>query len=159
MEADKDIDKYLEKKGDDVDENTVVILASPDDIASGKAIFTITCVACHKATGGGDVGPNLTDDYWLHGGGIKNIFKTIRYGAVAMPQFQNSYSNIQIAHLASYVKSLKVTNPPIPKAPQVDLYKDAPVITNFSVDSTGNHKKAVRGLSVNRCEVLQNDRK
>ncbi len=150
IKADNDIKDYLVKKGDAVDENTVVLLTSPDDIASGKTIFTITCVACHKATGGGDVGPNLTDDYWLHGGGIKNIFKTIRYGSGAMPQWQNSYSNKQIAQLASYVKSLKGTNPPNPKAPQGDLYKEEPVINKLSADSTGKQNKTVTSASMNR---------
>ena len=41
------------------------------------------CVACHSADGGGLVGPNLTDDNWIHGGGIKNVFKTIKYGVTA----------------------------------------------------------------------------
>jgi cytochrome c oxidase cbb3-type subunit 3 len=70
------------------------------------------------------VGPNLTDDYWMHGGDIKSIFKTIRYGINAMPQWQNSYSNTQIAKVAAYVKSLKGTHPPNPKAPQGELYKE-----------------------------------
>ena len=71
-----DIQEYLKKKGEAVDENTVKLLTG-DDLVAGKAIFEKSCVTCHKATGGGDVGPNLTDDYWLHGGNIADLFKTI----------------------------------------------------------------------------------
>jgi len=126
-QADNDIKAYLAKKGDAVDENTVTILSAPDDLTAGKTIFLTTCVTCHKASGGGDVGPNLTDDYWVNGGNIKSIFKTIRYGINAMPQWQNAYSNKQIAQVASYVKSLTGTNPPNAKAAQGVLFKDEPV--------------------------------
>jgi cytochrome c oxidase cbb3-type subunit 3 len=118
--ADADIQEYLKKKGEAVDENTVKLLTG-DDLVAGKAIFEKSCVTCHKATGGGDVGPNLTDDYWLHGNKIGDVFKTIRYGFNAMPQWQNQYSNKQIAQVASYVKSLHGTNPPGAKAPQGTL--------------------------------------
>ena len=40
----------------------------------------MNCVACHKADGGGGIGPNLTDEYWILGGGIKNVFKTVSEG-------------------------------------------------------------------------------
>jgi cytochrome c oxidase cbb3-type subunit III len=122
--AEIEIKAYLEKKGDAVDENTVTVLTSADDIAAGKTIFLKSCAACHKETGAGDVGPNLTDNYWLHGGDIKSIFKTIRYGINAMPQWQSSYSNKQIAQVAGFVKSLKGTSPANAKAPQGELYNE-----------------------------------
>ena len=134
--AEHEIKEYLAKKGESVDENTVTILSASSDIAAGKAIFISSCVACHKESGGGDVGPNLTDDYWIHGGDIKSVFKTIRYGINAMPQWQNSYSNKQIAQVASYVKALQGTNPPNPKAPQGELYKDEKTPAKPVADST-----------------------
>lgn len=117
-QADMEIREYLKKKGDAVDENTVKLLVSADDLSEGKSIFQKSCASCHKESGGGDVGPNLTDDFWLHGNDIKSVFKTIRYGINAMPQWQNQYSNKQIAQVASYVKSLHGTNPPAAKPPQ-----------------------------------------
>ena len=141
IKADQDIKEYIAKKGDAVDENTVTVLSTPDDLAAGKTIFMTTCIACHTATGGGSVGPNLTDDYWLHGGSIKNIFKTIRYGVNAMPQWQNTYSNKQIAQVASYVKSLRGTNPPNPKAPQGELYKEEAAQAAPVADSAGKANK------------------
>lgn len=118
VNAEQEIKEYLKAKGEAVDENTVTLLTSADDLAAGKTLFVNSCAACHKETGAGDVGPNLTDDYWLHGNDPKSIFKTIRYGVNAMPQWQNAYSNKQIALLMSYVKSLHGTNPANPKAPQ-----------------------------------------
>ena len=115
-------DAYLAAAKDNVDENSVTDLDSKG-AAAGKEIFTKTCVACHLAEGQGSVGPNLTDDYWIHGGKIDEIFKTIKYGYPdkGMQSWQTTFSPIQMQELASYIKSLKGTNPPNAKAPQGDL--------------------------------------
>lgn len=136
--AEMEIKEYLAKKGDAVDENTVKLLTDAQDIAEGKRIFTTSCASCHKENGAGDVGPNLTDDYWLHGNDIKSVFKTIRYGINAMPQWQNQYSNKQIAQVSSYVKSLHGTNPANPKAPQGVLQKEE---ATTAADSASAEKK------------------
>jgi cytochrome c oxidase cbb3-type subunit 3 len=112
------IQEYLKAKGDAVDENTVTLLTGADDIAAGKTVFIKSCATCHTETGAGNVGPNLTDDFWIHGNDLKSIFKTIRYGINAMPQWQNAYSNKQIAQVTSYIKTLHGTKPANPKAPQ-----------------------------------------
>jgi cytochrome c oxidase cbb3-type subunit 3 len=121
--ADEEVKVYLAQKGESVDENTVTVSADAADLAEGKKIYATACVACHKDDGGGMVGPNLTDDYWLHGGDIKSVFKTIKYGINAMPQWQTSYSNKQIAQVSSYVMSLHGTNPPGAKAAEGELFK------------------------------------
>ncbi|PZR29928.1 MAG: hypothetical protein DI535_00030 [Citrobacter freundii] len=134
QKAEMEVREYLKKKGDAVDENTVKLLVSADDLGEGKMIFTKSCASCHKETGAGDVGPNLTDNYWLHGNDIKDVFKTIRYGINAMPQWQNTYSNKQIAQVASYVKSLHGSNPPSPKAPQgIEMKEAAPATDSAKV--------------------------
>ncbi len=117
----------LKKAGNNIDENTVKLLKDPADIAAGKAIFTTICAACHRPDGGGIVGPNLTDDYWLHGGSIKDIFKTIKYGwhDKGMQSWKDNYSPKQIAQIASYIKSIHGTNPPNPKEPQGTLYTES----------------------------------
>lgn len=122
--ADAELQEYVAKKGDAVDENTVTFSTDAGDLAEGKKIFVAACVACHKADGGGLVGPNLTDDNWLHGGDAKSIFKTIKYGINAMPPWQASYSNKQIAQVTSYIRSLKGTNPPDAKAPEGEVYAE-----------------------------------
>lgn len=126
--ADLRVKEYLKKKGDAVDENTVTLLTAAEDISAGKAIFTdpSKCPACHGADGGGNaVGPNLTDDYWIYGGNIKDIFKTIKYGTnKGMRSWKDDLSARQMAQVASYVKSLKGTKPANPKDPQGELYKE-----------------------------------
>jgi cytochrome c oxidase cbb3-type subunit 3 len=122
------IQEYLKLKGESVDENTVALLTNADDVAAGKAIFTdpSKCPTCHMPDGGGNaVGPNLTDEYWLYGGSIKNIFNTIKYGTnKGMRSWKDDLSAKQIAQVASYVKSLKGTKPANPKEPQGELYKE-----------------------------------
>ena len=129
-------DAYLASAKENVDENSVVQLDAAG-AAAGKEIFTKTCVACHLAEGQGSVGPNLTDEYWIHGGGVKDIFKTIKYGFPdkGMQSWQTTYSPVQMQQLATYIRTLKGTNPPNPKAPQGDLYKEVAVITD-STDRT-----------------------
>jgi len=133
--ADEKVKNYLAKKGETIDENTVTVLTDAADLDAGKQIFKASCMACHKENGGGMVGPNLTDDNWLHGGSIKSMFKVIKYGFNAMPQWQTSYSNKQIAQVASYVKSLHGTNPPDAKPAEGTIYKEG---QDEAVDSTAN---------------------
>lgn len=124
-QAEVDKEAYLKQAANSVDENTVKLLTSPADLAAGKAVFQTVCFACHGMNGEGLVGPNLTDNYWLHGGSIQDIFKTIKYGwpDKGMKSWKDDYSPAQIAQIASYVKSLAGTNPPNPKAPQGELVK------------------------------------
>lgn len=143
--ADLEVKEYLKKKGDLVDENTVTLLTSESELAEGKTIFMKSCVACHKEDGRGDVGPNLTDDYWLHGADVKSVFKTIRYGINAMPKWETSYSNKQIAELTSYVKSLRGTNPANAKAPQGVLVSDEAAPAKPAVDSAAVKVSSVAG--------------
>lgn len=114
--------EYLSKAANRVDESTVKLVTDPAVLASGKAIFKQNCAPCHGDNAQGNVGPNLTDDYWLHGGKINDLFKTIKYGVAAkgMPTWEKQLSPKQIADVANYVKSLKGSNPANPKAPQGD---------------------------------------
>ena len=118
---------YLATSSNNVDENTVTLLTDPASVGEGKTLFSQNCIACHLADGGGIVGPNLTDDYWLHGGSIKDVFKSIKYGwqDKGMKSWKDDFSPKQIQELASFVKSLKGTKPAAPKAPQGELYIEA----------------------------------
>ncbi len=99
---------YLVKSGNNIDENNVTLLTDANEIGAGKELFVKNCAPCHLADGGGIVGPNLTDDYWIHGGGIKDIFKTIKYGwqDKGMKSWKDDFSAKQIQELASFIKSL-----------------------------------------------------
>lgn len=92
----------------------VVMLTDEASLAKGKEIFTNACAACHKADGGGIVGPNLTDEYWINGGGIKNVFKLISEGSKNNPSmvaWNKTLESTDIQKVASYVLSLQGTKP------------------------------------------------
>jgi cytochrome c oxidase cbb3-type subunit 3 len=119
-----------------IDENTVTLLKE-GQYEEGKTIFKTACAVCHGNNGQGLVGPNMTDDYWIHGGSVKNIFTTIKYGVLdkGMKSWKDDYSPKQIAQLTSYIKSLRGTNPPDPKAPQGDLYNEVDTASTTTVTS------------------------
>jgi cytochrome c oxidase cbb3-type subunit 3 len=137
-----DVAEYMKTAPDLMDEKTVILLTDPADLASGKAIFTTNCVACHRADAGGQIGPNLTDDHWILGGGIKNLFHTITNGGrdgKGMIAWKGTLKPKEIQAVASYVISLKGSNPKEPKAPDGEIWVDdkAPAITTVAVvDST-----------------------
>jgi cytochrome c oxidase cbb3-type subunit 3 len=115
----------LEKTGTSINAENVTLLTSPADLSTGKSIFETNCVACHRKDAGGLVGPNLTDKYWLHGGGIKNVFHTISEGVPqkGMITWKTQLKPKQIQEVASYVLSLQGSNPPNPKPPQGTIWK------------------------------------
>ena len=143
QQGEEDKAAYLAKSANNVDENTVVYLTDAASIAAGKDMYGKSCVACHLADGGGSVGPNLTDDYWLHGGGIKDIFKSLKYGwqEKGMKSWKDDYSPKQIQEIASFVKSLKGTKPTTPKEAQGDLYVEAGAVIAVADTSAANVKK------------------
>lgn len=116
----------LIKSGAFVNEKTVTLLTDASELESGKAIYDVNCIACHSADGGGIVGPNLTDDYWIHGGGIKNVFKVIKYGVVekGMIAWQTQLSPNQMQEVASYVMSLHGKTPAAPKQPEGKIWEE-----------------------------------
>lgn len=135
-EADKAA--YLAKSANNVDESSVTLLVDGAALAEGKDLFVKNCAACHLADGGGVVGPNLTDDYWLHGGSVKDVFKSIKYGwqDKGMKSWKDDFSPRQMQELASFVKSLKGTHPAAPKEKQGELYIEAASATADSTSVT-----------------------
>jgi cytochrome c oxidase cbb3-type subunit 3 len=90
-------------------------------LARGEKVYMINCVPCHRKDGGGNaIGPNLTDNYWLHGGAVKNVFSTVNDGFVekGMPAWGKTMSQGDVRDVAFFVLSLQGTNPADPKAPQ-----------------------------------------
>ena len=116
----------LLESGAFVNEETVTVLTDEPALESGKAIFEANCVACHASDGGGIVGPNLTDKYWIHGGGIKNIFKVIKYGVVekGMISWQTQLNPLQMQEVSSYVIRMQGTTPAAPKQPEGEIWKE-----------------------------------
>lgn len=118
--------------GSIVDENKLTVLNDASALFSGKEIFTKNCAACHGQKGEGLVGPNLTDDYWIHGGGIKNIYQVIKNGVPekGMISWKSQLNSQSILEVGSFIISLRGTNPPNAKAPQGDLWKEELDLTN-----------------------------
>lgn len=108
-----------------IDETNVEATTDALALAEGKQIFLNTCASCHRKDGGGDIGPNLTDDYWKHGGTVKDIFKTVRHGVQGtnMIAWEGVISPEKMKNVSSYVLTLRGTNPANPKKPEGDLVK------------------------------------
>lgn len=108
-----------------VDIDNLAMLGA-EDIEIGKQLFIRTCASCHANDGGGGAGPNLTDDYWIHGGSLKDIYVMIRdgYPEKAMPAWSNLLNPTQINQVTSFVKSLKGTTPANPKPSQGEMYQE-----------------------------------
>jgi cytochrome c oxidase cbb3-type subunit III len=113
------------------DEDALVAMAADDPTlaATGQSIFASRCAACHAADGGGQVGPNLTDDYALHGSSRAAIVKTIHDGVPekGMLSWKNQLSREQIYAAGLYVYGLRGTTPANPKPPEGDPIVDGPV--------------------------------
>ncbi len=124
-EARTAIEEYKKTAKDLVDINTVEVLTDAADLKAGQSLFETNCVACHKADGGGGIGPNLTDEYWILGGGIKNVFKTISEGGRSgkgMIAWKQNLKPYEMAQVASYVLQFQGTTPAEPKAPEGDIW-------------------------------------
>jgi len=119
-EAEVEKAAYLKKSANNVDENTVTLSSDPAILESGKKTFIASCAACHGPEGQGTVGPNLTDEYWLHGGTVSSIFKSIKYGwpEKGMKSWKDDFSPVQISQLTSFIKSLQGSKPANAKDPQ-----------------------------------------
>ena len=123
--AEEQVKAYLATQADQVDENTVTALTDPQELALGESIFKANCAACHGQLGEGGVGPNLTDPYWIHGGDIKSIFRTIAHGVPekGMIAWNTQLRPADIQRVASYILTLQGTNPPNAKEPEGELFQ------------------------------------
>ena len=111
---------FLAKSGNLIDENNVKLSTDAGVISAGKAVFMQNCIACHLGQGQGSIGPNLTDEYWIRGGTVNNIFKTIKYGVPekGMISWEKTLTPKQTSDVSNFILSLQGSNPPNPKEPQ-----------------------------------------
>ena len=109
----------------DIDEVYDAPMNDQAAIAEAVEIFIGNCAACHREDLGGSIGPNLTDKYWKHGGGINDIYKTVKYGIqnTAMKSWQNEFDNDQIYAISSYIMSKQGSNPENPKDKEGEIYE------------------------------------
>ena len=119
---------------DKIDENNVP-MADAAGIQAGQQMFEANCVACHLKDGGGSVGPNLTDDYWIHKGSLNDIYTTIKIGYPdkGMQAWSTKFNPKEMSQITSYIKTLRGTKPLNAKLPQGDMYDETVAAT--AVDS------------------------
>lgn len=122
--AEASIKAYLASQADMVDETNVVLITDEMDLNLGKTLYEANCSVCHGKAGEGGVGPNFADEYWIHGGGVKDIFKTIKYGVPekGMIAWKSQIKPSDIQKIASYILGFQGTNPPNQKEPQGEKY-------------------------------------
>ena len=110
--------------GEIIDETNVVLATEATQLANGESIFQSSCALCHRNDGGGMVGPDLTDEYWIHGGSLKDIFSIIKYGVIekGMVSWEAALKPEDIRDVSSFIFNLQGTNPPNPKPPQGEVY-------------------------------------
>lgn len=145
--ANLEIAKNTAAAPDDMNIDKVTLLTDAEGLSKGKEIFTNTCAACHKADGGGLVGPNLTDEFWINGGGIKNVFKVISEGSPNNPSmvaWKNTLKPTDIQKIASYILSLQGSKPAGAKAAEGEKWvEEAAPKADAAVTATDSTKTTV----------------
>lgn len=118
--ADVEVKAYLSKMAMNVDETNATVMTEAKDLNEGKTLFQNNCAVCHKDNGAGDIGPNLTDEYWLYTGDIKEIYASIKNGRPnGMPEHASKLNPIQIQQISSFVYNLA---PAVGKEPEGEKY-------------------------------------
>ena len=121
------------------DLSTMEYIEDASIIAAGKKVYDSQCASCHLPDGGGMIGPNLVDEFWLHGGGIQDIYNTIEVGVPekGMISWKGVLSPEQMKDVAFYIMSIGGTTPANPKAPQGEKYVpvEAPAVEQAPADS------------------------
>ncbi|MEQ8323725.1 MAG: cbb3-type cytochrome c oxidase N-terminal domain-containing protein [Vicingaceae bacterium] len=115
---------FMAEQANLVDESNLVVLEDASRLQAGKAIYVGNCLICHGENAEGVVGPNLTDEYWKHGGGIKNVYNVIKNGVVekGMISWSSQLSPGQMLEVSSYILSLQGTNPPNAKPAEGEIW-------------------------------------
>lgn len=98
--------------GEMTEEFLVALRDDPGAVSAGQEVFTQNCVVCHAANGEGNIGPNLTDPNWIHGGAPTDIYSSIYDGRLqnGMPAWGASLGGEAVQRVAAYVLSIRDTN-------------------------------------------------
>jgi cytochrome c oxidase cbb3-type subunit 3 len=125
----------------EINESTLTeVMQNPSMMAGAQALFQTKCSQCHGMAGEGGIGPNLTDDYWLHGGNLVDIYHTVSEGVTAkgMLAWKNQLPPAELLAVSSYVGTLRGTTPANPKDPQGELQP-------YDPDAAGPEEPAEEG--------------
>lgn len=121
------VEEYKKNAPDLIDAESVTLLTEASDLEAGATIYQNNCMACHAADGGGGIGPNLTDEHWILGGGVKNVFHTVSEGGRAgkgMVAWKSILKPTEIQQVASYILSLQGSAPANPKEAEGDVWTE-----------------------------------
>jgi len=124
-QAEVEVAEYLAQKANSIDESSVVLATDASALEQGETIYQQNCAQCHGKLGEGGIGPNMTDDYWLHGGSVQDVFKTVKYGVPAkgMIPWESQLTPAQMQAVSSFIlTNLVGTNPPNAKKAEGELH-------------------------------------
>lgn len=126
-EAEEEVAAFKARARLNVDETNVKYILDEARLTAGASIYKAHCAVCHADDGGGKVGPNLTDPYWIHGGTIGDVFRTIKYGVPSkgMQAWNNNLTAIQIQNVSTYIMAMQGNEVAEPKDPQGDFAEPA----------------------------------
>lgn len=130
-------EEYMKKAAMNVDETNATVLTEASQIASGKAIFDQNCAICHKPDGSGETGPNLTDNTWIYGYDIKDLFKTVSKGtSKGMEPWSRKLNPVQIQEVTSYILTLpEAPNGKKPEGEIIESIEDASSVTQDTLQN------------------------
>ncbi len=150
-EAHEAKEAYQKTMANNVTESNVKMILDKHELEEAAKVYKENCAACHGQLGEGGVGPNLTDKYWLHGGSIKDIFTTIKYGwpDKGMKSWQTDLTPLKINQVASYIKALVGTNPVNQKEAQGELYSEV----NRGKDSISSDSSKVGMVKIDSVKI------
>jgi cytochrome c oxidase cbb3-type subunit 3 len=103
----------------------LALLEDDASLANGQETFESICAACHLKDGGGLVGPNMTDNYWIHGNTVEDLYKVATDGVLekGMLSYKSQLSDQKRLEVVSYILvKLQGTTPANPKAPEGTQY-------------------------------------
>ncbi|MBL1280936.1 MAG: c-type cytochrome [Fluviicola sp.] len=116
------VDTYLAEQGMQIDESNVTLMEDESDLVTGKSLFEVNCISCHGPNGGGTIGPNLTDNTWIYGYNIVDVFTTVKNGTKnAMPEHASKLNPIELQQVASFVLSMPEATG---KSPEGDIIEE-----------------------------------
>ena len=107
-----------------IDSKFYTVLTDDASLTSGKVIYEQNCSVCHGKDGGGVVGPNFTDEFWIHGNTFQDLFPIVLNGVYekGMIAYKNKFDSEQIQDALSYINGMQGTTPSSPKAPEGKKY-------------------------------------